>query len=1018
MPGRLRDALASFRRIVLLLLLAVALSAAFVYWQMPPLSTLKPQVESYLKKQLGLSSLDLGELSWYWAGHLWVRSKGISFASPNLKYRDGELSIRIPFLRLLFTDFMPNRIRLHGGSLELQLLQNEAPVAVTIPDSELLLDRVTLDWKIGQQSGHMDYLSFTMDDQRRLALTTPTTTMTGQLDQDMLPLNIELSMLRLDWLPGDMIRADKAPPSLHASLHRIHPTQWSLRCDLAGHPDFVLWPTGQVPVPADRLTIEGTIEASHLDKGLEIRRILLDNIQWRQAENIMQARAAWMDGRLHVSATTTHLAMPLVWRALRPLDDSAAWQRWLSSMHAGLIRHARAEVRLNWPKPWASPPSAADIDAMEFSVQGMVEGADISLGMGGDRLRETQATISLDQQKLHGIIHAAELPQAAGHINGTLDIRWDDLKMDINGTGQVKLTALAEWQQPELLKLATWKVSSSDARFHMLWTATSEHPEAMSLSFRPARPWQLDIKTIPVLIKTGTVDWDLKQGLRARDLAFSTELSQGSLSFHALQTTEKAWRLASLQARFQTDLGHAAQRFEIPMGRPQGQVTTILAIKNDAFDATLDFVHASWSNFLGTKKTAGTPLTFLGHGAIVQQEGAWKLDVKRFRTIENDIMQADGTAELNAQGLVLNARHMQTGAFNGSLLVQAPFGPARWTLDVDARFLDRSALPDRLPRAATSKDWELAARIDRFNWGEASLNGVRLKIDSGTESLGSFRARHVHTSKLDLKNLSCDFTLPGKSMIDVRALKANLSGHQLFLSATLKPAEHGALQWHGFAEVSGDFGRLMVDGGLSRRFMGGKMHALFSGEGIFMRERPWWEGMNGRLRLRVDDGRILEGGPLTRLLALMSLADLPKILFGQRKDLVGPGLMYERLQMEGILSNEHFNIYNLAMRATALDMAGRGSINLANNNIDLLMIVHPLQNLDAILNKIPLLRDLLGDSSHSLFSRVYRMKGPLEEAKVEPAGPKESEMALKKMVQGLFELPEQWFGKSRQEPAR
>lgn len=1018
MPGWLRSALASCRRMVLLLLLAMALSAAFVYWQMPPLSTIKPEIEVYLKKQLGLSSLDLGELSWYWAGHLWVRSDGISFESPNLKYADGEVSIRIPFLRLLFTDFLPNRIRLHGGRLQLHLLQTESPLPVAIPDSELLLDRVALDWKVGQQSGHMDYLTFTLDKQRRLALTSPTTTLTGQLDEDMLPVNIDLTILRLDGLADGMIRADNAPPTLHASLHRIHPTQWSLYCDLAGHPNFVLWPASKVPIPAERLTVQGTIEANRKNGTLEISRIFFDSIHWSQAGNVMDAQAAWMNGQLHITASTTHLALPLVWQALHGLDGSPTWHRWLSSMHAGQIHRAQAEMKLNWATPWKSPPTATNMQAMAFSVQGDVEGADISLGTDGGQLHNMRATISLDQEHLHGVIHSAELPHGAGHINGTLDIHWDDLKMDINGAGQVDLVALAKWQQPELLDIASWRSSASEAHFHVLWSATSDHPEAMKLSFQPSEPWHLDIKTIPVRIDDGSVDWVLNQGISAKELNFSTELSHGSASFHALRTAAGNWHLASLQTRFQTDLGFAAQYFEIPIAKPQGQVTTTMVFKDGAFDGTLDLAQASWSNFLGTKKDPGAQLSLQAKGNIVQQEQAWKLNVERFQTIENAIMQARGEGELNSQGLFLHVQHMQTGAFNGSLLVQAPFGPARWTLDVDARFLDHSALPDKLPHAATSKEWELAARIDRFNWGEASLNGVRLKLDSATDSLGSFRARHVHTSRLDLENLSCDFALPGKSMIDVRALKADLSGHQLFLSATLKPSENGSLLWHGFAEVSGDFGRLMVKGGLSKRFMGGKMHALFSGEGTFMKERPWWEGMNGRLRLRVDDGRILEGGPLTRLLALMSLADLPKILFGQRKDLIGPGLMYERLQMEGILSNEHFNIYNLAMRATALDMAGRGTINLANNNIDLLMIVHPLQNLDAILNKIPLLRDLLGDSSHSLFSRVYRMKGPLEEAKVEPATPQESEMALKKMVQGLFELPEQWFGRSQQAPAK
>ncbi|MDQ7000802.1 MAG: hypothetical protein Q9M12_07985, partial [Mariprofundus sp.] len=57
----------------LLLLLAFMLFAAWGYSQFPDLKTLKPAIERYIQQELALKELRLGELSWYWAGFLWLQ---------------------------------------------------------------------------------------------------------------------------------------------------------------------------------------------------------------------------------------------------------------------------------------------------------------------------------------------------------------------------------------------------------------------------------------------------------------------------------------------------------------------------------------------------------------------------------------------------------------------------------------------------------------------------------------------------------------------------------------------------------------------------------------------------------------------------------------------------------------------------------------------------------------------------------------------------------------------------------
>jgi len=168
--------------------------------------------------------------------------------------------------------------------------------------------------------------------------------------------------------------------------------------------------------------------------------------------------------------------------------------------------------------------------------------------------------------------------------------------------------------------------------------------------------------------------------------------------------------------------------------------------------------------------------------------------------------------------------------------------------------------------------------------------------------------------------------------------------------------------------------------------------------------------------MRVDQGRVLEGGSMSTLLSAIDLSKLPALLIGQRKDLTGPGLLYQRLQMEAIIQNQHIHVRNIIMRSTAFDLIGHGNMDIDQATIDMYLIANPLQNIDALLAKIPLLRDILGGQSHSLMRKVYHMHGPFKDAKVEAVTPESAGLASPGIIENLFSLPGQWFGSNKASP--
>ena len=120
-PGsRLNRALASCRRVFLLLLVSLTVLVAWMYWQSPGLQTLKPTIEHYIQQELELKELRLGRLSWYWAGFLWLRVDHLDFTSADnkLAFHNGNAAIRLPLASWFGGELAPDLVRLSDGTLD------------------------------------------------------------------------------------------------------------------------------------------------------------------------------------------------------------------------------------------------------------------------------------------------------------------------------------------------------------------------------------------------------------------------------------------------------------------------------------------------------------------------------------------------------------------------------------------------------------------------------------------------------------------------------------------------------------------------------------------------------------------------------------------------------------------------------------------------------------------------------------------------------------------------------------
>lgn len=1007
----IRYALALCQRVLFLLLTILLLTGLAIWWMAPGINKLRPDIEQYLTQELQLRDLTLGRLSWYWAWNIGIRADGCSFTNQDesLAVRKTQLSVQISPWQLLFGEVTPYKIHLAHGRLNLAPERSTEQGLGLLP-GQLVMDDMTVAWHLGSYQGELHHFGMDFDEgRRRVTAHMPGVHLRASWDAALLPEHAVLKFDDIDWLPQPLQAYVEGRPSGRMVITRLGAKRWRIGVDAKG--DNSAWQWSGIPftLPFDAMHADLVV---HAESDRTLNRIEIPSVRWRRGGDTIAASGQWYEGKLHLSATSPRLRMPLIWSWLQGMGDGD-WRQWLVRMKRGQASGIKADLQLEWAEPNNGWPTAKELASMHYRVNGHVDGADIAPGLDEALITDVRGDIELDEAALHAKIASAQLPNGIGTAHATLALPWESTLLAIKGAGRIDAGQMHAWLDAKDAAGLQWVSAPSQVNFDLQWQPEEALPRTAEIRLKPADDWKLTPNGVAMTISGGQLNWRLGHGISAEGLQVHGELTEGTISFQASHQAATGWQITSLQANTSGDFAHTIRHFQLPIASPTGRYALEFTYSG-TWQSRLNLTGAGWSNMLGQAKPMGMAMEIRSEGSFDAEHG--HLDIDHIECPADDF-QLEGSGEFGPAGLKVVLTRLQTPAFAGSVAVRAPFGSDPWEMDVQASKLDRKALPQQLPHTAEAlagKPWSLRAKVGEFIWDDAQMQDVSISLASKADSVGVFKAATADIGAIKVKNISAMFAMPGKGEIDLRHFGASMGAQSVTLSAWLTPNPKGGMRWRGFAELDGDFGRTMSRAGMSNLFSGGHMRALFSGQGEVLREQQWWQGLQGRLRMRVDDGQVLTGGTLTKFLSAISLKDLPKLLFGQREDLKKKGLFFNRLQVEATLHDQTFNIKKMAMRSPAMDMAGHGVMDLENGHIDLLMAVRPFQNLDAMLSKIPLVRDLVGGAAHSIMRKAYHMHGPVTDAKVEEITPEAAGLASPGLVESLFRLPELWFdaGKS------
>jgi len=1031
---------------VLLLLFLCTAGAGWLYWNAPSIKTLRPNIESYLQQALELDHLNLGKLSWYWAGFLWIEMDDLSFSSSKhgIAFQDGQATIRISLAELFNGNVTPDKIQLQQGILEVVFDQSSSPI---LP-AKLTIQDTQINWIYNDIHGTFTHVQLTSDALKRsLQATSSELQLSAHWDEHWIPEQLTLHCKHTDWLPPSIRKQILGAPQADISLTRTAPLQWDIQAAISSAAVIAFkpphsktsypftqasaslqiqlrqLPTASTPLPSTSTptTSTATTTAPNTNTATEaspsqvsiLKHITIKDLQWGLNNYHASAQGQWQDGQLQLHATSQQIPMHLIWPILKPLTDSAL-HPWLALMQQGDANTIQANASVAWPTPLQAWPSKIAWNALQFDLQSELEDIDIALGTSNGSLTHLNAQLNINQDALKLQITDAVLPNKLGHMQGKLDMPWDSLDLHITGTSRTDIKALLRWTKTATSSDWTWRKGQAKSNFELIWNAAENKLKKAKASLQPINSWKMTAFGFPLQLSKGRVLWDQHNGITFKKMHFSSQYMHGNISLHASQKHQQ-WKLTSLQARGSSKLAPLAAHFQLPIADPDGTIISNLRYDHGWF-GNVDMQQASWKQLLGSSKKSGQAFALHYQAALDASSKSPTIRISKITTTGAkalSISLKNGTASISNTELEAQVNGVSTPSFKGNINIQIPFADhATWKITTKASYLNRNALPETLkqPENVIDKTWVLYADIDRFDWNNAQMSGVHINFSSKKDSLGIMQAAQIHMPQIDIMDADARFMLPGQGSIELRKFSASFEQQQLTVSATLKPEDDGGMRWKGFAELHGNFGHLVNKSGLSTRFMDGDTHLLFSGQGQILKDQPWWQGMDGRLRLRVDHGRVLEGGAITTLLSVFNITQLPLLLLGQRKDLTGPGILYKRLQMEAFMQDQHIHIRNVAMRSSAFDLTGQGEVDVQQKDIDIYLIANPLQNIDALLAKVPLLRDILGGKAHSFMRKIYHVNGSFENAQVTQVSAKEAGLTAPGIIDRLFSIPNTWFG--------
>ena len=158
----------------------------------------------------------------------------------------------------------------------------------------------------------------------------------------------------------------------------------------------------------------------------------------------------------------------------------------------------------------------------------------------------------------------------------------------------------------------------------------------------------------------------------------------------------------------------------------------------------------------------------------------------------------------------------------------------------------------------------------------------------------------------------------------------------------------------------------------------------------------------GSVKLKVDHGSVKRLSTLSKVFSILNVSQLLKF---HLPDMVSGGMPYNKITGDFAVKDGYASTQNLLLDSNAINISTVGKFDLVKNQLDLIIGVQPLQTVDKVVSRIPIVGWILTGKDHSLITTYFEAKGPIEDPQVTAIPVKSLAKGVLNIFKRVFELP-------------
>lgn len=161
------------------------------------------------------------------------------------------------------------------------------------------------------------------------------------------------------------------------------------------------------------------------------------------------------------------------------------------------------------------------------------------------------------------------------------------------------------------------------------------------------------------------------------------------------------------------------------------------------------------------------------------------------------------------------------------------------------------------------------------------------------------------------------------------------------------------------------------------------------------------QSLSGHVEFIARKGRIYRQVQLSRILQIINVTE---VFRGNYANILEEGFAYESFVVKGNILSGKFVLDEMVLDGSTMEIVGEGEIDIVRDQVDMTVIAAPLKTVDAIVKKIPLLRDI---THGTLITIAMKITGQVRDPEVKLLPSSAAGEGIVGAMKRVFKLPVQ-----------